>query len=183
MVNKGQYREDLYYRLDVFLMHLPPLRERKEDIPLLVKHFIEKGDISVSSDLRDDVEKILISYDWPGNIAELENTIKSAVILSKRDKILQPTHFPSLIEGKKRKEASESKSAIEIYELLPDRSMSLVDIAKRYGEPTAIEVGSMFLKVNNRWPTNEEAMKLFKSRAGAVRTWLTVRGVTLENLR
>lgn len=183
MVNKKQYREDLYYRLNVFPIHLPPLRERMEDIPLLVKHFIKEKDKSFIPELREDVKELLLSYNWPGNIGELENVIEKALILAKKDKILQPLHFPSLVEDKKRKVSSESKSAAEIYELLANEPMSLPRLSKRYGEPKAIEVVSIFLKKNKRWPTNEEALKLFESGAGAVRTWLHERDITLEAIK
>lgn len=182
LVNKGRYGADLYYRLNVFPIHLPPLRERKEDIPPLAKHFIEKENAGVKSDLRDDVKELLLSYQWPGNIGELENMIKRAIILAKKDKILQPIHFPDLIEEKKRRVSSGTESAAEIYESLSESPMTLPELSKKYGQPKAIQVGSIFLKNNNRWPTEEEARKLFNSRPGTVRTYLTVRGVTLESL-
>ena len=97
LVSKG-YREDLYYRLNVFPLHLPPLRERKEDIPKLTKHFIEDEHSSIIPILREDVKKLLLTYHWPGNVRELENMIKRAVILAENDKILQPIHFPDLTE-------------------------------------------------------------------------------------
>lgn len=89
-VRRGKFREDLFYRLSVVPLHLPPLRERKEDIPLLIKHFLQKynkrakkGIISISL----HVKKALMEYDWPGNIRELENTIERAVVLSKGNEI------------------------------------------------------------------------------------------------
>ena len=182
-VTKGEYRQDLYYRLNKFHIHLPPLRERKEDIPLLAKYFIEKGKISVKSELRDDVEKLLLSYDWPGNIGEFENMIERALILAKRDKILQPIHFPDLMKDKKRKVFSGSKSAAEIYESLPDDPMTLPELSKKYGEPKAVEVGKIFVKINNKLPNQEESRKLFRSNKGAVRTWLQGKGVTLEKMK
>lgn len=98
LVSNGKYRQDLYSRLDVFPIHLPPLRERKEDIPQLAEYFIEKASPSAKPILREDVNTLLLSYHWPDNIAELENVIKSAVILAKNDKILQTIHFPKLID-------------------------------------------------------------------------------------
>jgi len=89
-VREGNFREDLFYRLSVVPVHLPPLRERKEDIPLLVEHFLQKYNkrtkkniISISA----LVIKALVGYDWPGNIRELENTIERAVVLSKSKEI------------------------------------------------------------------------------------------------
>lgn len=110
LVNKGQYRDDLRYRLNVFPIHLPPLRERKEDIPLLAKYFIENEGASVEPVLREDVEELLFSYHWPGNIGELETTIQRAAILAKNDKYLQTIHFPDLI--KKNRSASDLPSDV-----------------------------------------------------------------------
>jgi transcriptional regulator with PAS, ATPase and Fis domain len=82
----GRFREDLYYRLNVIRIHLPPLRERKEDIPALVDHFIAKfnneNGFSVEGLAPGGLE-ILTAYDWPGNIRELENTIERAVVLTR----------------------------------------------------------------------------------------------------
>jgi DNA-binding NtrC family response regulator len=89
-VRQGKFREDLFYRLSVVPIHLPPLRERKEDIPLLVDHFLQKysqkAKKSVTS-VSSRVLRALQEYDWPGNIRELENTIERAVVLSHGDAI------------------------------------------------------------------------------------------------
>ncbi len=85
MVNEGRFREDLYYRLHVINIFLPPLRERKDDIPYLAQHFLEKyGAENVRStlDLTADALDLLMEYDWPGNVRELENVIERAVVLS-----------------------------------------------------------------------------------------------------
>jgi formate hydrogenlyase transcriptional activator len=85
-IEKKEFREDLYYRLNVFPVKSPPLRERKDDIPLLVKHFCKKheGKIGKSvTTVTDSVIEALMAYDWPGNIRELENIIERALILSK----------------------------------------------------------------------------------------------------
>ncbi len=92
----GLFREDLYYRLDVISFLLPPLRERKEDIPLLVSHLLMKFNQLNSKNLKKvsgEVLNLLTQYDWPGNVRELENVIERAVILSKEDVIL-PEHLP-----------------------------------------------------------------------------------------
>jgi two-component system response regulator AtoC len=89
-VNEGRFREDLFYRLNVFPIHLPPLRERKEDIPLLVMHFIKK----YSQDLGKYVSGIhpralenLLNYRWFGNVRELENTVERAIVLTEKPEI------------------------------------------------------------------------------------------------
>jgi DNA-binding NtrC family response regulator len=89
-VKEGKFREDLFYRLSVVPIHLPPLRQRKEDIPLLVDHFLAKYNKKTKkkiNHLQNDIKKALMEYDWPGNIRELENTIERAVVLSKNDEI------------------------------------------------------------------------------------------------
>ena len=84
-VADGKFRNDLYYRLNVFPVRVPPLRERKEDIPALVAHFIAKYGRHVNRRVRDAAPEViseLSSYDWPGNVRELENVVERAIILS-----------------------------------------------------------------------------------------------------
>ena len=84
MVDDGRFREDLFYRLHVIAVNLPPLRARKEDIPLLVQHFLEKyGEENNRRDLElaPEALDLLLDYDWPGNVRELENVIERAVVL------------------------------------------------------------------------------------------------------
>ncbi|MBW2599672.1 MAG: sigma 54-interacting transcriptional regulator, partial [Deltaproteobacteria bacterium] len=96
MVKQGKFREDLYYRINVIRLELPPLRERKEDIPLLVDHFI-KTFCSVQNKaiegITDEALACLMSYDYPGNIRELENIIERSFILCK-SKMIVPSHLP-----------------------------------------------------------------------------------------
>ncbi len=83
---QGQFRADLYYRLSVFPVHLPPLRERKEDIPPLVKHFVKKYAAKFGKKIDSIAERMMIdlqNYQWPGNIRELQHIIERAVILTK----------------------------------------------------------------------------------------------------
>lgn len=95
-ISKGTFREDLYYRLNVFPIRSPALRERKEDIPLLVRHFVQKYATKLGRPIRvipqrvmDDLKK----YDWPGNVRELENVIERAVILTKGKTLALETAF------------------------------------------------------------------------------------------
>jgi two-component system response regulator PilR (NtrC family) len=90
MVEDGRFREDLYYRLHVINVYLPPLRERKEDIPVLVQHFLEKfteENRKTGLELTAEALDLLMDYDWPGNVRELENVIERAVVLSAGTKI------------------------------------------------------------------------------------------------
>ncbi|MBI4221535.1 MAG: sigma-54-dependent Fis family transcriptional regulator [Planctomycetes bacterium] len=102
LVQEGGFREDLYYRLHVVTVHLPPLRERKEDIPLLVTYFIkkyaERQRVTVNS-VSQETLNLLMLYNWPGNIRELENVIEHAVAFCTSDVII-PKNLPgNLIEG------------------------------------------------------------------------------------
>jgi formate hydrogenlyase transcriptional activator len=93
MVNRGQFRSDLYYRLNVFPVQLPPLRARPEDIPVLVKHFVELFGRRMSRTIEHipaETMSALCSYPWPGNIRELQNLVERAVILSKNGVLPNP---------------------------------------------------------------------------------------------
>ncbi|MEP2827953.1 sigma-54 dependent transcriptional regulator [Parvibaculum sp.] len=104
MVKEGRFREDLYYRLNVFPVHIPPLRQRKDDIPDLVAHFIrrlaaEEGKEVVG--ISQDALQMLKAYDWPGNVRQIENTIFRAIVLCDGD-VLQVSDFPqiaTMVEG------------------------------------------------------------------------------------
>jgi transcriptional regulator with GAF, ATPase, and Fis domain len=101
MVEDGRFREDLFYRLHVINVVLPPLRHRKDDIPLLTQHFLDKyGEENGKRDieLTPDALDMLMDYDWPGNVRELENVVERAVVLSTRPRIdvdLIPEHIRS----------------------------------------------------------------------------------------
>jgi two-component system response regulator PilR (NtrC family) len=101
MVNDGQFREDLFYRINVIPVQLPPLRERQEDIPLLAEHFLAKYAAQVGKPiarLSPDAMQCLQAYQWPGNIRELENAIERAVTLE-RDSTVQVESLPDRIRG------------------------------------------------------------------------------------
>ncbi|NRD20379.1 sigma 54-interacting transcriptional regulator [Winogradskyella eckloniae] len=92
-IRKKQFREDLYFRLNVFPINVPPLRERKDDIPLLVEHFVDKFNKAYGKHIEfisDEAMTKLIAYDWPGNIRELENLIERASILSSENTLIIP---------------------------------------------------------------------------------------------
>ncbi|MEW6088568.1 MAG: sigma-54 dependent transcriptional regulator [bacterium] len=104
-VNQKKFREDLYYRLNVINIHLPPLRERDEDIPLLVNYFLEKYSKENSKDIKlvdDRALQIFKNYKWPGNVRELENTIEHAVIMCRNNIITVDCLPQSIQNGKKQ---------------------------------------------------------------------------------
>ncbi|HXY42316.1 MAG TPA: sigma-54 dependent transcriptional regulator, partial [Vicinamibacteria bacterium] len=97
-LDDGSFREDLYYRLNVIEIHIPPLRERPGDIPLLAHHFLRKYADANGKELKgisDEVLGLLLSHPWPGNVREMENAIERAVVLSDGPQ-LTPSHFPTL---------------------------------------------------------------------------------------
>ena len=96
MVRQGQFREDLYYRINVFSIYLPPLRERREDIPYLVDHFLERNQKQVH--ISPKALQIITGYSWPGNIRELQNTIERAAVLTETETI-EAIHLPAHIAG------------------------------------------------------------------------------------
>jgi PAS domain S-box-containing protein len=100
-VKSGEFREDLYYRLNVVEIDLPPLRERPEDIPLLVDHFcsmFENSFKKLINGISDEVMRIFINYSWPGNVRELEHAIEHAFVLC-NDRVILPEHLPAYMLG------------------------------------------------------------------------------------
>ena len=95
LVEEGKFREDLYYRLDVVSVHLPPLRERTEDIPLIIQHFIDEfsTESGIKKEISEKTINILCSYSWPGNVRELKNCIERMFVLS-REAVIQPSSIP-----------------------------------------------------------------------------------------
>jgi len=100
MVNKGLFREDLFYRINVLTIEVPPLRERREDIPLLVEHFVQKYNIRLGLEIKEvypDCLQRLINYDWPGNVRELENVMERSMVLAEKDVLTTEILPPELL--------------------------------------------------------------------------------------
>ena len=86
----GRFREDLYYRINVLPIHVPPLRERREDIPILLDHFLARNNVRFNTQIRGidpEARRLLLEYAWPGNVREMENTIERAMVLTERDSL------------------------------------------------------------------------------------------------
>lgn len=102
LVQEGRFREDLYYRIHVVTIHLPPLRERKEDIPLLVNYFMKKYAVQqrvTINSVSQEALNLLLSYHWPGNIRELENAVEHAIAFCTSD-VIMPKNLPqNLAQG------------------------------------------------------------------------------------
>jgi two-component system nitrogen regulation response regulator NtrX len=111
-ISKGNFREDLFYRLNVIPFFVPPLRERKEDVPLLARHFLKEFAVAYgrrSREMTDDAIEMLTRYSWPGNVRELRNVIERIVIMNPTTTRFERKHLPPLIyrDGSRRAAGSE----------------------------------------------------------------------------
>jgi DNA-binding NtrC family response regulator len=134
MIQESHFREDLYYRLKVIDIELPPLRTRKEDIPLLVRHFISKfgrGEKKSVSEISKDAMEVLLNHSWPGNVRELENVIQRAITLSRQDTI-SPEDLPSCLVEEK-----ESNLVQQAFQ----QKYTMAQLEKEYIRKVLIEVG------------------------------------------
>jgi transcriptional regulator with GAF, ATPase, and Fis domain len=116
MVAAGKFREDLFYRINIFPIVVPPLRERREDIPALAYHFLKTFSDELGKHVREispEALNTLMNHDWPGNIRELENTIHRAVILT-NDAVVSQGHLASILDMVPHLEAHVPTSAAEL---------------------------------------------------------------------
>jgi PAS domain S-box-containing protein len=139
-IEKGSFREDLFYRLNVIPIEVPPLKCRKEDIPLLVSHFLKKYSLYYKkefSDFDDKSYEIFNLYDWPGNIRELENSIEYAVIRSKPNETICACNLPLHLKGEYTcKGVKNDQSDInnsELLKLLEEHRWNKSKVAKELG--------------------------------------------------
>jgi two-component system response regulator AtoC len=130
-VQKGRFREDLYYRLNVIHIDMPPLRERKDDIPLLVEHFLIKFRHSpgaIPTTISEEALERLVDYDWPGNVRELENAIERAVVLSRGNPITaEHLPFSSRIVARDQRTLAERRSRLDDEEAKLDGKRSKLE--------------------------------------------------------
>ncbi len=126
-VNEGRFREDLYYRLNVVTLKIPPLKDRKEDIPILALAFLERYAKEIGKPVASIDERammLLIEYGWPGNVRELQNIIERAVLLAEEDSIM-PEHLPEEL----CRECREKRAAAE---KIPDNVLSIEEYTKEF---------------------------------------------------
>ncbi|MEW5694104.1 MAG: sigma-54 dependent transcriptional regulator [Candidatus Hydrogenedentota bacterium] len=124
-INKKRFKEDLYYRLATFIIHIPPIRERREDIPLLINNYIKKKSITNKKISKETVE-VLKWYDWPGNVRELENVLERMILIS-ADGDIELKHLPSEIKERKDKKKIQTKENNNI-----EKYLSLENLEKEY---------------------------------------------------
>ncbi|NJO17748.1 MAG: sigma-54-dependent Fis family transcriptional regulator [Thioploca sp.] len=126
MSENGTFRQDLFYRLSGFVITIPPLRERREDIPELVEYFLQYHNFSrrVNKTISPTAMKELIAYDWPGNVRELKNVVERSIILASHKTQIHPEHLIFSTSNKKKKEMG--------FELSFDHQPTLEEIEKHY---------------------------------------------------
>ena len=115
-IKNGHFREDLYFRLNVLQMHLPPLSERRDDISILAEHFIERfcaNEGGIPKPLSENLRQHLIAHDWPGNVRQLENTINRAMVMSDGN-ALEVDDFSALFSGQPATSQSPGSSSSEV---------------------------------------------------------------------
>jgi len=130
MVEEGKFRADLYYRLHVFPLHVPPLRERREDIPLLTRYFVQKHAHRMGRDIDaipTAVLDALTNYDWPGNIRELQNVLERSVILTNGSALQVPMHE---LNGKAPASCWHGTAAAEPYNAERDAILKALEEAR-----------------------------------------------------
>jgi DNA-binding NtrC family response regulator len=149
MTERGEFRQDLFYRLNVYPIHLPPLREHKEDIPLLVDHFLERFGKSLnkpSISVTPDALEFMIQYNWPGNVREVENVLQRAILISPNASI-EPDHLPKemvstsipIIEGQSlseiERDARDTAARMAVGRVLEKTGWNIKESAKLLGIP------------------------------------------------
>jgi len=133
---QGRFRDDLYYRLNVITIHLPPLRERKEDIPLLCHHFLNKYNLKEGKKITKfspDAMQALMDFDWPGNVRQLENAISHAVILAQGE-VIRRRHLPRFLKEESEEAVPTSLAETErrlILRVLKETSWNKHEAARR----------------------------------------------------
>jgi len=170
-VKDGSFREDLYYRIHIFPIHIPSLRERTDDIPLLVHHFIEVYCLANNLPKKDITEKavaILQNYRWKGNIRELENVIQQMIILSE-ESVMDVNHIPGYILGQEKMTPADvvlnGKSSIDFKHLIREYEKGIIEKALMQND-YAISQTAKLLKISRgslRYKIEEYQIPLKKS--------------------
>ena len=131
-VKRGNFREDLFYRLNVIPIQMPPLRNRRNDIPMLARHFLRHFAVEQGKEVQDfssEAMRMLLDYSWPGNVRELENSIEHALVLAKGERI-EPTDLPSALQTGQESQRTKTRS-----------SRTILDSEKKLLQETLEECG------------------------------------------
>jgi two-component system NtrC family response regulator/two-component system response regulator HydG len=162
-VRQGRFREDLYYRLNVVAVTLPPLRRRKGDIPALAGHFLERAARSYGKDLRGlapGTLKALVDYDWPGNVRELENALERAVVLCRGDSLTTDDLPPPIGGNRRNHEPAALIPGATLYEIEREAILRTLEIVGGSTSRAARLLGISVRKIQYR-------LKEYAGRDGA----------------
>jgi len=160
LVIEGKFREDLYYRLNVFPLRLPTLRERSEDIPELVHHFLRKYCDAIQRTMprvRAEAMELLMDYHWPGNVRELEHVVERLTILVEGDEI-EPIHISAALY--------RTDSAIR--SMIPKTSEELKNLKRKIRESSVQEIEKLFIEeslIRNNWNVSKAARDVSMQRS------------------
>jgi DNA-binding NtrC family response regulator len=160
LVKSGKFREDLYYRLNVFPLRLPPLRERREDIPELVLHFLQKYSISTGRPtprIRAEAMELLMNYHWPGNVRELEHAVERLIILLEGNEI-EPLHISAALY----------RTDSSLRSMIPKTAGELKLLKQKIRESSVQEIEKVFLEealMRNDWNISKAAREVDMQRS------------------
>jgi DNA-binding NtrC family response regulator len=160
LVNNGKFREDLYYRLNVFPLRLPPLRERREDIPELVLHFLHKYCTSVGRTtprIRAEAMELMMNFHWPGNVRELEHAVERLTILVENDEI-DPLHISAALY----------RTDSSLRSMVPKTGDELKNLKQKIRESSVQEIEKAFLEealMRNDWNVSRAARDVSMQRS------------------
>jgi DNA-binding NtrC family response regulator len=132
-VREGRFRDDLYYRLNVIDICIPPLRDRREDVPLLARHFVERLSHELNKpveDVSEDALKVLLDYDWPGNVRELENAVERAIVTC-RSNVLREENFAFLSDSMRARAAWNVPADMTLQDL--ERQAIIATLKRTHG--------------------------------------------------
>jgi two-component system nitrogen regulation response regulator GlnG len=181
MAAAGEFREDLYYRLEVVTITLPPLRERDGDLPLLVDHFLKrfspemgKQVVQVSPEALD----LLCRYSWPGNLRELQSVLRQA-LLRAQGPVLLPDFLPPSLRGEAPPEAGPRSAAVDWEDFLSERLRA--GSRDLYAEALGLMERSLVTRVLRHTQGNQlQAAKILGITRGSLRTKIRTLGITIE---
>jgi len=145
MVTDGTFREDLFYRVNVFPIHAPALRERRDDIPALAFHFLKIFCSELErpvAEISEGAMSLLVNHDWPGNVRELENAIQRAVILSS-DNVIRQAHLAAIIDASPQRELDVPRTSEDLKRIKKiAREKSVEEVEKLFVQETLRRNGS-----------------------------------------
>ncbi|MBE9505430.1 MAG: sigma-54-dependent Fis family transcriptional regulator [Chloroflexi bacterium] len=156
-IEEGGFRRDLYYRLNVVQIQIPPLRERREDIPALAKHFLEMLRVRLNKKINSispEAMQLLVNHDWPGNVRELENAIERALVVGKQKRIM-PQDLPIALQGPGEKPDDESLDSWERDYIAGKLEQYEWNIS-RTAQVLKIDRGTLYSKINKYGLSQEQ---------------------------